>query len=86
MGYAGLCVSLCRQLNSALSAGENSQLLRDSVTTLTKTLKHIEVPGISAWAVLWHRLRFLFTPRLSCVAPINLVGPFPPVALSSLVP
>lgn len=40
---AMLVVVLCRQLNSALSADENSQLLRDSVTTLTKTLKHIEV-------------------------------------------
>ncbi|CAI7860474.1 unnamed protein product [Closterium sp. NIES-53] len=35
-----------RQLNSSILTKENTELLRQSVSTLTKTLKHVE--GISA--------------------------------------
>lgn len=33
----------CRKLNSAVLTDENTELLRQSVQTLTKTLQHVEV-------------------------------------------
>ena len=34
---------ICSKLNKVVLTSDNTELLRDSVSTLTKTLKHVEV-------------------------------------------
>lgn len=44
--FAILFLSICSKLNKGVLTSDNMELLRDSVSTLTKTLKHVEVSGV----------------------------------------
>jgi len=45
-------VSHCSNLNKSVLTSDNTELLRDSVSTLTKTLKHVEVSLSASFSIL----------------------------------
>jgi hypothetical protein len=44
--FAILFLFICSKLNKGVLTSDNMELLRDSVSTLTKNLKHVEVRGV----------------------------------------